>query len=58
MYKIMYCDDCTAVLVTDEDIDCLHCNKTVREIGFMDEPLKGLIEYENKIQEKEVNNEG
>jgi DNA-directed RNA polymerase subunit M/transcription elongation factor TFIIS len=51
----MYCDKCNAVLVTDEDIDCLVCNKSMKEIGFTDKPIQDLFEYEKRIGD---NNEG
>lgn len=49
MYDILYCDKCNAVLVTDEDIDCLVCNKPMEEIGFQDKPIQDLLDYEKGI---------
>lgn len=57
MYKIMYCKDCNAVLITDEDIDCLVCNDGMEEIGFTDKLVQDLINLEEQII-KENNNEG
>lgn len=51
MYKITYCDACTAVLITDEDIDCLHCNKAVREIGFTDKIIQDILDVELAVEE-------
>lgn len=51
MYDIMYCNECNAVLITDEDIDCLVCNKPMKEIGFTDKPIQDLLDHEKRIGE-------
>lgn len=53
MYDILYCNECNAVLVTDEEIDCLVCNKPMKEIGFTDKPIQQILEHEASIKEKE-----
>ena len=53
MYDIMHCNKCNAVLVTDEDIDCLICNGPMKEIGFTDKPLIDILEHEKRVSDHE-----
>lgn len=53
MYDIMYCSNCNAVLVTDEDIDCLVCNEPMKEIGFTDKSIRDLLDHEERVSQNE-----
>ena len=55
MYDILHCSKCNAVLVTDEDIDCLMCNQPMKEIGFTDKPIQDIVEYERQIERAKQN---
>lgn len=48
-YKILWCEGCNAVALTQENINCLHCDGAVKEIGFMDEIVQEIMKTEQEI---------
>lgn len=56
-YDIVYCKECNAVKITEDNKDCLICGKESEMIGFEHKVWTDLIEYEKSLTDKE-NGEG
>jgi hypothetical protein len=50
-YEIVYCKECNAVKITDEDRNCLICNGTSEVIGFEHKVIQDILEVEQTTEE-------
>jgi UDP-N-acetylglucosamine enolpyruvyl transferase len=50
-YEIVYCKECNAVKITDEDRNCLICNGTSELIGFEHKVIQDILEVEQTTEE-------
>lgn len=49
-YEVVYCKDCNAVKITEDDRSCLICNGTSEVIGFEHKVIQEIIEIEKGEQ--------
>jgi len=45
-YDIVYCKDCNAVKITEQDKTCLVCGEQSIKIGFQHEVIKDILDIE------------
>lgn len=50
-YEIVYCKECNAVKITDENRNCLICNGTSEVIGFEHKVIQDILEVEQTTEE-------
>ena len=55
-YEIVYCKECNAVKITEDDRSCLICGKESEKIGFEHKVWTDMIDYEKSLTNEEINN--
>lgn len=50
-YEIVYCKDCNAVKITEDDRSCLICNGISEVIGFEHQVIQDILDVELKVEE-------
>ena len=48
-YEIVYCKDCNAVKITDENRDCLICQGESKVIGFEHKVIQDILDVEKRV---------
>lgn len=49
-YDIVYCKDCNAVKITDNNKDCLICDKPSEIIGFEHKVIQDILRVEKELE--------
>ena len=49
-YEIVYCKQCNAVKITEDDKSCLICNGTSEVIGFEHKIVQDILDVELRVE--------
>jgi hypothetical protein len=53
-YEIVYCKECNAVKITEDDRSCLICNGTSEVIGFEHQVIQDILDVELTVEESDA----
>ena len=47
-YDVVYCNECNAIKITEDDRSCLICGNESEKIGFTSKPIQDILKIEKE----------
>lgn len=47
-YDVVYCNECNAIKITEDDRSCLICGNESEKIGFTSKPIQDILKIERE----------